>query len=451
MLDFPYVNGGLFARPQTPAAFDREMRDRLYKMDMDWRHISPAIFGSLFLCIMDPKLRRSLGAHYTSEENILKLINPLFMDDLRDELKKAGHNKDRLNKLWNKIENIRVFDPACGCGNFLIIAYRELRHLEMDIMDAYGKGQTFIQVTRLSVDHFYGIEIEKFPSLIANTAILLMEHLLNLESRSRFGLERHHPAEGEGEHHTGRFARHRLDHAGGPKDIDVHHRESAVRGCEASGRETEEADDGVLREERRNRGLRLRLVCESVQDDVAEPQDKDGVRVNQLHHSVGAGRAYLEAHHGFWVQDQLRFRTFKWMNEAKGVAEVHVVIIGFSHLDVSCKIYIHTEGVTGEVIAVPAKHINAYLVDGPDVYLPNRSKPICDVPEIGMGNKPIDNGNYLFTRNEMLDFVAKEPKSKQYFRRWYAAQEFIHKEEKYCLWLGECEPSELRSMPECMK
>lgn len=106
------------------------MRDRLYKtMDIDWRHISPAIFGSLFQCIMDPKLRRSLGAHYTSEENILKLISPLFMDDLRDELKKAGHNKDRLNKLWNKIENIRVFDPACGCGNFLIIAYRELRHL----------------------------------------------------------------------------------------------------------------------------------------------------------------------------------------------------------------------------------------------------------------------------------------------------------------------------------
>lgn len=189
--NFPYVNGGLFAERIPKAVFDRRMRDCFFKASqLDWKYISPAIFGSLFQCIMDPKKRRELGAHYTSEENILKVINPLFMDDLRKEFESIKKNKKALREFWDKLANIRILDPACGCGNFLIVSFRELRLLEMDVMEAiYGKQSCF-DTSHLFVDHFYGIEIEEFPAMIANLSILLMDHMMNLESRNRFGQSR---------------------------------------------------------------------------------------------------------------------------------------------------------------------------------------------------------------------------------------------------------------------
>lgn len=453
LLDFPYVNGGLFARTLTPAAIDRDIRDRLYKTaDMDWRHISPAIFGSLFQSIMNPDLRRALGAHYTSEENILKLINPLFMDDLREDLRKAGHNKDKLNRLWKKIADIRVLDPACGCGNFLIIAYRELRHLEMDIMDAFGKSQTFLDATQLRVDHFYGIEYERFPTLIANVSILLMEHLLNMESRTRFGLE---------------------------KDI-IPLREKANI-IQADSLETDWADlvdpkkltyilgnppfVGAKLQNDRQREQMARIFAKNggILDYVSAWYKKasDFMGINPSirtafvsTNSITQGeqveplwRPILES----GCRINFAYRTFKWMNEAKGVAAVHVIIVGFSHQDDPCRIFTHSDGLTGDVIETKARHINAYLVDGQNVFLPNRNNPICKVPRIGIGNKPIDDGNYLFTKEEMDDFIKKEPQSKSYFHPWIGSREFINREERFVLWLGDCSPSELRSIPECMK
>lgn len=145
------------------------------------------------------------------------------------------------------------------------------------------------------------------------------------------------------------------------------------------------------------------------------------------------------------------YTTFRWNNEAKGVAAVHVIIVGFSKKEAQCIIYSHSMGLHGDIVNYAVSHINAYLVGGPDVFLPNRTKPLCNVPEIGVGNKPIDDGNYLFTENEMIEFISKEPASKEYFRRWYGAKEFIHNEKRYCLWLGNCSPNKLRSMPECQK
>ena len=185
---FPYVNGGLFAKCITPPMFNREMRECLLDAGkLDWRFISPAIFGSLFQSIMDPKKRRELGAHYTSEENILKVINPLFMDDLRAEFETIRGNPKELRRFWDKISNIRIMDPACGCGNFLIISYREMRRLEMDVLESIYKGQMIFDESHLRIDHFYGIEIGEFASMVARLSMVLMDHLMNMEMRNRFG------------------------------------------------------------------------------------------------------------------------------------------------------------------------------------------------------------------------------------------------------------------------
>jgi hypothetical protein len=189
---FPYINGKLFEEMLPPSAFDSAMRQMvLDSCALDWSRISPAIFGSLFQSIMDKKARRNLGAHYTSEKNILKLINPLFMDDLRKEFEKAKNNKNKLLEFHNKLGTLTFFDPACGCGNFLVIAYRELRLLELDVLRFSNKGGQLSfdvhNMIQLDVDQFYGIEIEEFPAQIAQVALWLMDHQMNLMVSEEFG------------------------------------------------------------------------------------------------------------------------------------------------------------------------------------------------------------------------------------------------------------------------
>ena len=189
---FPHINGKLFAERLPPAAFDRAMRKLLlHCCDLDWSRISPAIFGSLFQSIMDKEARRNLGAHYTSEKNILKLINPLFMDDLRAEFKRARRNPNALFQFHKKLAALKFLDPACGCGNFLVIAYRELRLLELEILRATQKsGKQLLQVDtllKLNVDSFYGIELEEFPAQIAQVAMWLVDHQMNLLASAEFG------------------------------------------------------------------------------------------------------------------------------------------------------------------------------------------------------------------------------------------------------------------------
>ncbi len=188
---FPYVNGKLFEEHLPTAAFNSGMRKTL--MDccgLDWGKISPAIFGSVFQSVMDAKARRNLGAHYTSEKNILKLIKPLFLDELWSEFEKIKGDKNKLKKLHDKISKLRFLDPACGCGNFLIIAYRELRLLEMEIIKILLKGQTVTDIGYyflLDVDRFYGIEYEEFPAQIAQVAMWLIDHQMNMKASETFG------------------------------------------------------------------------------------------------------------------------------------------------------------------------------------------------------------------------------------------------------------------------
>lgn len=450
---FPYVNGGLFAQRLPTAFFDAKMLDCLLECGtLDWKEISPAIFGSLFQCVMDPTLRREMGAHYTSEENILRVINPLFMDDLRAEFDSIRTDRVRMQGFIKKLERIRVLDPACGCGNFLIISFRELRYLEMDVLEALYGDRAVAHAPRVTVDHFYGIEYEPFPVEIARIAMWLMEHLTNLERQRRFhGCDSIIPLRSSVSITHGNsmsidwgsivdpseltyivgnppFVGSKLMSDEQKKDIAPFFKKNGGIMDYVSGWYVKAANMMGL-----NRSIRAAFVSTNsiTQGEQVEPLWKPlfdrGIRIN------------------------FAYQTFRWSNEARGNAAVHVIIVGFSYQDVGCRLFHLSNGLTGDVIEKDVEHINAYLVDGPDIFIPNRSKPICNVPLVGIGNKPIDGQNYLFNEEEMKSFIELEPKSAPFFHPWMGAREFINGEKRYCLWLGDCSPSELRSMPHCME
>lgn len=464
---FPYVNGRLFEEPIPIADFDAAMREALLDAcALDWAAISPAIFGALFQSIMDKAARRNLGAHYTSEENILKLIKPLFLDALWAEFDKVKRNKNRLFEFHQKLRGLTFFDPACGCGNFLVIAYRELRLLELAILRAShaGAGSRLLdihQAIQLDVDQFYGIEIEEFPAQIAQVALWLVDHQMNLRVGEEFGMY---------------FARiplktsARIVH-GNALTLDWNavlpaERASYVMGNppfvgakfmdDAQREDTRAVFDGI-----HNAGL-LDFVAawyvKATRYMHALPSPASGrsrvraafVSTNSITQGeqVGVLWGWLLAQ---GIKIHFAHRTFSWSNEARGKAAVHCVIVGFGLGEVAEKILYEYEDIKGEPHALHAANINPYLVDAPDVVLENRRAPICPVPAIGIGNKPIDGGHYLFTDEEKAEFLRSEPQAEKWFRRWLGADEFINGYRRWCLWLGDCPPNELRQMPEAMK
>lgn len=456
---FPYVNGKLFSEPLPMADFTSAMREALLDAcALDWSAISPAIFGSLFQSIMDEKARRNLGAHYTSEENILKLIKPLFLDGLWAEFEKVKSNKNRLFEFHKKLRTLTFFDPACGCGNFLVISYRELRELELAVLRAsIQDGQMGVDVHGLihaDVDQFYGIEIEEFPSQIAQVAMWLMDHQMNMRLSEEFGL------------YFARIPLRTSPHIvhGNALRLDWNEVLPAERCSFVLGNPPfvgAKFMDDAQRED-------TRLVFAGI-DNAGLLDFVAAWYVKATHYLRGAAQirvAFVSTNSitqgeqvgvlWGWLLAQgihihFAHRTFSWNNEARGKAAVHCVIIGFGLEDRPSKVIYEYDDIKGEPHAVPAANINPYLVDAPDVVLPRRSSPICKVPEIGIGNKPIDDGNYLFTTEEKRAFVALEPASAKWFRRWLGADEFLNGYERWCLWLGDCPPGELRAMPEAMK
>jgi len=485
---FPYVNGQLFAEGLPIADFDAATREALLDAcALDWSAISPAIFGSLFQSIMDSTARRNLGAHYTSEENILKLIGPLFLDELRAEFDKVKGQRNRLFDFHKKLRTLTFFDPACGCGNFLVISYRELRLLELDVLRAAAQlqgaaGQRSLDVHQLiglNVDQFYGIEIEEFPAQIAQVALWLVDHQMNLRVSEEFG------------QYFARIplvTRPRIVHGnaltldwnevlpapqcsfvlGNPPFVGAKFMSDAQRedtravftGIDGAGL----LDFVAAWYVKAARYLRGDLDSLSNQELLAldgqapeadlmlktAPPRAAFVSTNSITQGeqVGVLWGWLLAQ---GVHIHFAHRTFAWSNEARGKAAVHCVIVGFGLHDAPGKLIYEYADIKGEPHAVPAANINPYLVDAPDVVLARRSKPICDVPEIGIGNKPIDDGNYLFSTAERDAFIAREPASAQWFRRWLGADEFLNGYERWCLWLGDTPPAELRAMPEALK
>ena len=452
---FPYINGKLFRDPLPMAYFDSSMREILLECcGMDWSKISPAIFGAMFQEVTDQKKRRELGAHYTSEENILKVIKPLFLDDLRDEFELIKHDKRKLTDFHDKLTRLKFLDPACGCGNFLIVAYRELRRLEIDVLDMLvddSDQRAFVQhYCRVNVDQFYGIEVEDFPCQIAHVGMWLVDHQMNERVAEHFGFN---------------YARLPL------KASATIVNENALR---------IDWNDVVPKEELNYimgnpPFVGARLMSKSQKDDLVDVWDGHK-RIGNLDYVTGWYKKACDYMFNTKIESafvstssiaqgeqpailwqplmkenntiiNFAHHTFKWGNEAKGKqAQVQCVIIGFSDYknDKEKKIF-------DENNLSVANNINPYLVDAPDIMVERRSTPICDVPTMGIGNKPIDGGYYLFTKEERDEFIKKEPKSQKLFKEWIGAEEFLNGQKRYCLYAKDCHPSELKKMPEVLK
>lgn len=481
LADFKYINGKLFAEHLPIADWNGGMRVTLLECaGLNWSRISPAIFGALFQSAMDAKARRNLGAHYTSEANILKLIKPLFLDELWAEFEKAKSSKPKLDQFHRKLSELRFLDPACGCGNFLVITYREIRELEIAVIKAQLKGQQVVDVDKLvllNVDRFYGIEIEEFPAQIAQVAMWLMDHQMNQRISAAFGEYMVRiPLRASA---TILCANALATDWQGLLDSAVMPGPASRRdGLDPASREAALRYDYILGNPP---FIGSKLMTPDMRADLLAvfPGVKGAGTLDFVSAWYGLAARYMRTHGGdvtraafvstnsitqgeqvgaLWgplladgIKIHFAHRTFRWNNEARGVAAVHCVIIGFADFDVPKKRLFTYADERGEPEEEVVTNINPYLVDARDVVIYSRSKPLCAVPEIGIGNKPIDGGNYLFTDEEKAEFIKVEPASNKYFRRWLGSDEFINGWQRWCLWLGETPPNELRSMPEVMK
>ncbi len=457
---FSYVNGKLFEETLPPASFDTSMRNNLMECTLlNWGKISPAIFGSLFQSVMNPVERRNLGAHYTSEKNILKVIKPLFLDDLWKEFHSVKDNRSKLIRFHDKLASLRFLDPACGCGNFLVITYRELRLLELEIIKILQKGQQVFDIgelLKLDVDRFYGIEIEEFPSQIAQVALWLMDHQMNMLVSEEFGqyfvrlplrkspniicgnalrvdwqsLIEPIPWE-QGEQ--------RFDYIfGNPPFIGSRIMDKEQKKCLFNVFDNVK-DIGEL-DFVAGWYIKAAKYIQNTQIKVAF------VSTNSIVQGLQTNILWSQMLNIYSVKIHFAHRTFKWMNEAKGNAAVYCVIIGFANYDTTNKVVFDYEDIKGEPLEIKVKNINPYLIDAPDVLIKTRSNPVCNVPAMNFGNMPADGGKLLFTTEEKNKFISQEPGANTFFKPFISAHEFINGKQRWCLWLKGIAPDELRKL-----
>ena len=390
LADFPYVNGKLFEENLPTASFDSKMRQALLDCTyIDWSKISPAIFGSMFQSVMNPTERRNLGAHYTSETNILKLIKPLFLDDLWKEFENIKDNKNKLGEFHKKISTFHFLDPACGCGNFLIITYRELRLLELEVLRVLNKsGQRVIDVSSIiliDVDQFYGIEYEEFPARIAEVAMWLIDHQMNMLVSNEFGQY---------------FVRLPLKKAAQIRHADALETdwESVVTKNDLSFiignppfigskimkqsqrdqivKEFDNADGSGVLDYVTGWYIKAAKFIQGTNIKVAFVSTNSIVQGEQT--SILWGQMLNK----YNIKIHFAHRTFKWSNEAKGNAAVYCVIIGFANFDTVNKSIFEYENIKGEAHEVKVKNINSYLTEGINILINKKSNPICNVPQL---------------------------------------------------------------------
>ena len=510
---FPYTNGSLFAEEIEIPQFTEDLKETLLQnasLDFDWSEISPTIFGAVFESTLNPETRRSGGMHYTSIENIHKVIDPLFLNDLRhefDEILEEKIEKQRQRKLDEyqmKLASLTFLDPACGSGNFLTETYLSLRRLENEVIRERYHGQTmmgaFKNPIKVSIQQFYGIEINDFAVTVATTALWISEAQMMAETEKIIHQEidflplksYHNIREGNALRMDWNFIPYK-DGLPSPLPIKSLPSSRTVPGYKPIEKERKEIRPNVYEitneEEPKEEGLVMmydyiignppfigaRQMDASQKEDVISIFGEKWKNVGNLDYvccwymkafqSTRIGHPHIafvstnsicqgEQVANLWqplVEKGLRIdfahRTFRWDSEASMKAHVHCVIVGFSHKNELEKKHLLFDNDKVSKVS----HINAYLMDAPDIFVGSRQQSISDVPSIGIGNKPIDGGKYLFTKEEMDNFIKIEPKATQYFKPWYGSEEFIHQKPRYCLWLGGCSPSELRQMPHCMK
>ncbi|MBP9697928.1 MAG: class I SAM-dependent DNA methyltransferase [Candidatus Moranbacteria bacterium] len=458
---FPYVNGSLFKESLPPAAFDAPMRSALLECcTLDWGKISPAVFGSLFQSVMNATERRQLGAHYTSEKNILKVIKPLFLDELWAEYERVKSQPQKLLRFHEKLGTLRFLDPACGCGNFLIIAYRELRLLEMEVLKQFVNKDTSVaslsieSLMKVNVDQFYGIEIDEFASQIARVAMWLMDHQMNTIASLEFGhYFRRLPLTASATIvHSNAL---RLDW----KEVIAPEKLSYILGnppfVGAMVMDDGQREDmKAVFSDMKGYGVLDYVSCwymraiEYMSHNHAVHTAL--VSTNSITQGEQVGLLWRELlKRG--VKIHFAHQTFRWSNDARGKAAVHCVIIGFALADVSQKRIFEYASPEAEAHEIKAKNISPYLIDAPDILLENRSAPICDVSPMRFGSMPRDGGHLIFTEEEKDNFLKLEPAAALWIRPYTGAQEFINGYQRYCLWLVGIEPEMLRALPEVMK
>lgn len=460
---FPYVNGGLFSDENIEIPpFTDEIRNLLLEKaseNFNWSEISPTIFGAVFESTLNPETRRSGGMHYTSIENIHKVIDPLFLDELKAELDEICANpveRTRTAKLrvfQRKLASLTFLDPACGSGNFLTETYLSLRRLENKILVKLSHGQVTMYSAsespiQVSISQFYGIEINDFAVTVAKTALWIAESQMMKETEKILLVPLEFlPLKTNAFIVEGNALRVDWESVVPKSKLNYIMGNPPFVGARLMGKE-QKADVNTIFPGWKNAG-NLDYVCcwYKKASDMMQGTSVRSALVST--NSVAQGESVANLWKPLFdagVHIDFAYRTFRWDSEAKIKAHVHCVIIGFSVAASSTpkKLF------DGDRYQV-ANNINGYLLDGENVFVESRSKPICNVPEIGIGNKPIDGGFYLFEKEEMEDFIKKEPSSKKYFRPWYGSREFINQKPRYCLWLGECTPAELKAMPHCME
>lgn len=459
---FPYVNGGLFADESIEIPqFNEEIVKLLLKnasLDFDWSMISPTIFGAVFESTLNPETRRSGGMHYTSIENIHKVIDPLFLNDLKAELEEIKQYKqpktieEKVEKFKDKLANLKFLDPACGSGNFLTETYISLRRLENEAIKlTLDNGQMMFDmegVIRVSIGQFYGIEINDFAVTVAKTALWIAESQMMQETEEIISKNLDFlPLKSYANIVEGNALRMDWESVVPKSELDYIMGNPPFVGARLMS--AEQKDDVVtIFDGVKNNGNLDYVSC--WYKKAADMMTDTSIRTALVStNSITQGEQVAILWKNLFdkgVHIDFAHRTFIWDSEASIKAHVHCVIVGFSKSQNNAPKRLFDNGVEKVV-----NNINGYLVESNDVFIESRTKPICNVPEIGIGNKPIDGGFYLFTEEEMIEFIKKEPNSKPYFKKWLGSKEFINGYYRYCLWLGDCSPKELRSMPECIK
>jgi hypothetical protein len=450
LTDFPYVNGGLFSSDEPIPTLGKKGRRILIECGMeDWSAINPDIFGSMFQAVIDVDQRARLGQHYTSYSNIMKVIQPLFLDSLRAELEKQRSSVNGLKRLLVRLGQIKVFDPACGSGNFLIIAYKELRLLEIDVIKALMKIDQSFFMSNIHLDQFYGIEIDDFACEVARLSLWLAEHQINKQWEEHIGpADPALPLKTSGKIISGnslhlnwievcpKKSEDEVYVIGNPPFLGTLGRTDAQR---ADMKEVFSGFDVLGNLDYVAcwfwKGAKYIANSRSELALVATNSLCQGEQVSQLWPSI------------FELELNIHFAysTFPWANNARDKAAVHVIIVGLSADDKSKYLY---QNVLGEWHCQKVINISPYLVEGSNIAVAPVSKPLIKgVPPLLFGNKPTDGGYLLLDRNERDRLISAEPASEKWLKRILGADEFLYSKERWCLWLSGTTRDEIEQIP----
>ena len=465
---FPYVNGGLFSDKTIEIPqFTDELKQLLLEdasADFDWSEISPTIFGAVFESTLNPETRRSGGMHYTSIENIHKVIDPLFLDDLKAEfekileMKQAAPRKQALAAFQNKLASLTFFDPACGSGNFLTETFLSLRRLENKVIQAMFGGEnilTFDILIKVNISQFYGIEINDFACTVAKTALWIAESQTLKETSAIAGRPINFlPLKTNAYIHEGNALRIDWSEVIAPEKLNYIMGNPPFVGYSLQSKEQKEEMLSIYVDEKgkpyKTAG-KIDYVAAWYWKAAQLMQTNPAIHAalvstNSITQGEQVAAIWKPLFDRFGIHIDFAYRTFRWDSEADIKAHVHCVILGFSISGNSAKRLYLSDSQT-----ISASNINAYLIDAPDTWIDSRSKPLCNVQEMFNGGKPVEGGFLILTKEEHDELLAKEPQAEPLFRPYMMGKDFIDRKPRYCLWLAGANPTLIRQCPQVLK